>query len=106
MALRLTVMAKEDLTLIRVDGRLAGAGVAELEHTCATAPRPLVLDLTDLLSADEAGLVALRRLAGEGAHLLGGSPYVTLLLSGAPTAPAKTASAQRHQPRSAPRGRP
>lgn len=82
MPLRVTVSAREDLTVIRVDGRLTGDGVAELDRACGAARRPLVLDLTHLTTADGAGVVTLRRLAGEGTHLLGVSPYIALLLGG------------------------
>jgi hypothetical protein len=80
MPVRLIVNTAQDLTVIRVDGRLAGDGVGELERTCSTARRPLVLDLAYLTTADDTGIVALRRLAVQGAHLVGASPYVTLLL--------------------------
>lgn len=104
MALRLTVSAREDLTVIRVDGRLAGDGVAELKRAYRTARRPLVLDLTHLATADDAGVLALRRLASEGVHLLGTSPYVALLLGGG-RVNAPPAGAGRRKPRD-PRGSP
>jgi hypothetical protein len=84
MPLRVTVSAREDLTVIRVDGRLAGDGVAELERASRSARRPLVLDLAHLATADDAGVLALRRLAREGVHLVGTSPYMGLLLGEGP----------------------
>ena len=82
MPLRLSVTEKPDLTVVRIDGRLVGDGATQLEHACRAARRPLVLDLTHLATADNTGVVTLRRLAGEGAHLLGVSPYMGLLLEG------------------------
>jgi hypothetical protein len=84
MALRVTVLETADLTVIRVDGRLAGEGVAELEEACRLAKRPTVLDLANLMAADDAGVLLLRGLVREGLHLLGASPYAALLLNAPP----------------------
>jgi hypothetical protein len=84
MALRVTVLETADLTVIRVDGRLADEGVAELEVACRRAKRPTVLDLTNLVTADDTGVLLLRRLVGEGLHLLGASPFAALLLNAQP----------------------
>ena len=82
MQLRLTVDREaEDRTVIHVDGRLAGSGVAQLVETCRGC-EGLVLDLANLLTVDDAGIAALRRLAGDGIELLNASPYVVLLLEG------------------------
>ena len=81
MALRVTVVEAADLTVIRVDGRLADEGVEELEVACFRAKRPTVLDLTNLVTADDSGVLLLRRLVGEGLHLLGASPYAAILLN-------------------------
>ena len=90
MAFRLSVNQASDLTTIGVAGRLGGDAVAVLGEACGGAGRPLVLDLSDLTSASNAGVLLLRRLASEGVHLLGASRYVRLLLedaldSGVPT---------------------
>lgn len=95
MTLRLTVTAREDLTVIRVDGRLAGDGVLQLEQACQAARRPVVLDLTHLATADDTGVVTLRRLAGDGAHLLGLTPYITLLLGAGGAGPEPPAGSER-----------
>ena len=90
MALRVTVLETADLTVIRVDGRLADEGVAELEEACRRAKRPTVLDLANLVTADDTGVRLLRRLVREGLHLLGASPYAALLLSAEPPRAAPT----------------
>jgi hypothetical protein len=95
MVLRVTVEPRSDLTVIRVDGRLGGAGLAEFERDCRTARRPIVLDLTHLASADDAALGLLRRLIEEGLHVLGASPYVALLLAG--PAPPRRPRARRNR---------
>jgi anti-anti-sigma regulatory factor len=81
IGLRLTVSEAKGGVVIQVDGRLSQASVPELERTCRHAPRPLVLDLTGLVSLDDVGIATLLRLRGEGVALVAPSPYVKLLLS-------------------------
>ena len=80
MSFRLIVSEAPDLTTIQVAGRLRDDGVNLLEDACAVAGRPLVLDLSGLTSASDAGVLLLQRLKGEGVHLLGASQYMRLLL--------------------------
>jgi anti-anti-sigma regulatory factor len=80
MDLRLTVNREATATAVHVDGRLTADGVHDLESTVAGAAGPVVLDLTNLLSVDDAGVAALRLLTGRGVQLRGTSPYVSLLL--------------------------
>jgi hypothetical protein len=101
---RLIVTDAPDLTTVRVAGRLRDDGVALLDDTCDGARRPLVLDLSEMTSASEAGVRLLRRLAGEGVHILGASHYVRLLLERADPAPIPHPLRKRRGPR-APRPR-
>jgi anti-anti-sigma regulatory factor len=78
--LRLEVVAEPDRAVIRIHGRLAGAAVTELERVCREASGPLVLDLTQLMSADDAGVATLRCLRADRAQCTGISPYLALLL--------------------------
>ena len=84
MAFRLSVNQASDLTTIGVAGRLGADAIVILGEACGGARRPLVLDLSDLTSASNAGVLLLRRLASEGVHLLGASRYVRLLLEDVP----------------------
>jgi len=77
---RLMVSSAADLTTIRVVGRLRDDGVVLLANACDDAKRPLVLDLSELTGASDGGVLLLGRLAREGVHLLGASPYIRLLL--------------------------
>jgi hypothetical protein len=81
MRFRLTIMEAPDLTTVRLAGRLGEDAVTPLHDACSQARRPVVLDLSDVTGASEAGVLLLRRLASEGIHLLGASQYVTLLLA-------------------------
>jgi hypothetical protein len=70
-------------TLVRVDGRLAGDGVAELERVLESTTSPARLLVHHLRGADDPGLAVLRRLAEQGTPLDGLSPYIQLTLAGA-----------------------
>ena len=98
MVFRLIVSEAPDLTSIRVIGRLGSDAVTTLEGHCDRRRRPLVLDLSELTSASDAGVLLLTRLASEGVHLLGMSPYVRLLLSHSREA-SDTPSRGRRSPR-------
>ena len=67
-------------TIIKVDGRLEGEGVAELHRVCQDLTSPYVLQLTHLQQADAAGLRLINTLADAGVDLRGVSPYIALLL--------------------------
>jgi anti-anti-sigma regulatory factor len=80
MDLRLDVVGEPGRSVVHVQGRLAGAAVGELDRVCRTTSRPLVLDLTHLMSADDSGVASLKRLGADGAQFVGLSPYLALLL--------------------------
>jgi hypothetical protein len=66
--------------VVRLEGWLEGEAVAELEWVVNGGSGPVRLDLSELRSADAAGLEALRALRAAGASLVGASPYIRLLL--------------------------
>jgi anti-anti-sigma regulatory factor len=80
MDLRLSVDREDEATVVHVDGRLAVQGVRDLEDTVGSAAAPVVLDLSNLLSADDAGVAEIRLLIERGIRLRGVSPYMALLL--------------------------
>ena len=68
--------------VVRVAGRLSAAHVPELLTACAD-DRQLELNLTELMSADAAGIEALRRIRQKGATLSGTPGYIQLKLDSA-----------------------
>lgn len=85
--LRISEERLKEATVLHVAGRLVGAGVEEMCRACAASRRPLRIDLTGLLQADDLGLALLRSLRDSGAALEGASPFIGLLLgSGGPRA--------------------
>ena len=73
------IVQEDDRRIVRLAGRLAEAQVPELLMACAQ-PGPLQLDLSDLFSADVAGLEALERVQARGAVLVGVPGYIRLQL--------------------------
>ena len=67
-------------TVLKVDGHLKAADVAELTQACRLASDLSTLDLSDLQSADKAGLEILRELASLGVQLRNASPSIELLM--------------------------
>ena len=100
MALRVTVATKDDATTVYVDGRLSARDVGELGRVVRGVEGLVVLDLSNLQSADDTGVATLRTLAGQGARLVGTSPYIALLLhgDGMRTSSPKTGRATRRKP--------
>ncbi len=67
-------------TVLKVDGHLKATDVAELTQACRLASDLSTLDLSDLQSADKAGVEILRELASLGVQLRNASPYIELLM--------------------------
>ena len=85
------MMQSAGSTIVKVDGRLTATNLHELEQLVGTVDGPALIDLSNLVSADDAGVATLRSLAGRGARLIGVTPYVALLLAdeSAPPQPPK-----------------
>lgn len=67
--------------LIRLAGRLSVDHVPDLLKVCGDhGSEPVEVELSDLLSADAAGIDALRRVRHAGAHLTGTPTYIQLKL--------------------------
>ena len=74
--------------LIELHGWLRGPEIAEFQEACAR-PLPLRIDLENLSGASADGILALKEQRARGARLTGASPYIELLLTGAPREPRK-----------------
>jgi hypothetical protein len=69
--------------VVKLAGRLAAAQVPELLTAC-TDDGAVELELTDLVSADPAGIEAIQRLQGKGVRLVGVPGYIRLKLEAVP----------------------
>ena len=80
MTARIMTDTEPDASVIRIEGDLRVEEIEELDRVSGEAGRPLVLDLTNLRSADADGLRALASLVKRGAELRGASPYIQMRL--------------------------
>jgi len=79
--LRITKTLRGSIVTIKVDGRLASSDTAVLVEACEGHPGALVVDLSDLHFADDAGIRVLQELKARGARIVGARPYVSLQLA-------------------------
>lgn len=85
MALRITLEENAETMVLKLEGRLAGPWVAELDRLWTQASlqrhgRKLALDLRHTTFADSRGIEVLRTIYSEtGADLLTGSPWTQYL---------------------------
>ena len=79
MTLRITPAPGDDQRILHLEGRLGAGEVPELERSAEAGVR--ALDLEKLLSADEQGLAALRRLRDRGIEVRNASHYLAILLA-------------------------
>ena len=70
--------------VVRLSGRLTEGGVIHLEKACYSTRKHFVLDLSDLLFADEAGIKAIQELKINGAEHRGASPFIQMLVDNPP----------------------
>jgi len=80
MSIRVETTSDTYGTVLKVDGRLTSEDVDELARAFRSAQTTTALDLSDLQSADPAGLELLREIIALGAEVRGASPYIELLL--------------------------
>ena len=84
MHIRIDLISDGSETVVRIAGRLSGIAVAQLKQACDPIEGPFVIDLSNLLFADDEGIDAIRAIADKGAQVHGASPFVQLLLGNAP----------------------
>ena len=79
MTLRIVHLPSDDPATLRLEGRLRTLEVPEVERSVADGVR--AVDLENLLSADEEGVAALRRLRDRGVEIRNASHYLAILLA-------------------------
>ncbi len=84
MEIRIDITSEGSDTVVHIAGRLSGAAVAQLRKACDPIEGAFVLNLSNLLFADDAGIDAIWRLGETGAEVHGASPFIQLLLDDAP----------------------
>lgn len=99
MDLHISTNREGGVLTVRVAGRLALGGIAELRSACGDAAR-VRLDLSQLQFADEEGTSLLALLRDSGASLMGTPPFIDLLLR------ARLALERSENPTTVPKGEP
>ena len=84
MHIRFDLISDGSETVVRIAGRLSGIAVAQLQKACDPIEDSFVIDLSNLLFADDNGINAIRAIADKGAQFHGASPFIQLLLDNAP----------------------
>jgi len=84
ITVRITILSHEAPRRIAVEGRLTAAEIGELDLSIGDDASGVCMELQNLLSADRAGLAALRRARAEGALLVGVPPHIAWRLEGDP----------------------
>lgn len=80
MTIHISKTADDRRTVLKVDGHLKADDVEELAGAYRSAEGATALDLSELQSADRAGVQILRELVSMGAEVRGASPYIELLM--------------------------
>ena len=88
------IVREKDRCIVRLAGRLSAAQVPELLGACAP---PLDVDLSELVSADVAGVEALQRLRDQGARLVAAPGYLQMKLDS--RTPTVTHASPKGQPK-------
>lgn len=80
MEIRIDHIRSGPTTIIYIAGRLTKTSIVQLNKSCDSVEKPLVIDISSLLFADEEGIDAIRAILARGAAVRGASPFLTLLL--------------------------
>jgi hypothetical protein len=80
MEIRIDITSEGPETVVNIIGRLSGAAVAELRKACDPIEGVFLMDLSNLLLADDVGIDVIRKLCEKGAEFRGASPFIQLLL--------------------------
>lgn len=83
MEFRIDIALEGSVTVVCIIGRLSNTSVTKLREACDQIKGTIVLDLSDLRSADTSGIDLIRTLGEEGAETRGASPFIRLLLDDA-----------------------
>jgi anti-anti-sigma regulatory factor len=83
MEIRINITSEGPETVIHIAGRLSVTSVAQLKKVCDPIEGAFVIDLSNLLFADDAGIDTIRTIDKKGARVRGASPFIQLLLDDA-----------------------
>ena len=82
MDIRIDIETKGHIEVVQVSGRLVEPFIQQLTDVCESVERNFVLDLSNLVYADDAGIDVIRSLREKGADTSGASSFIKLLIDG------------------------
>ena len=82
MDIRIDIETKGPVDVVHVSGRLIVSSVKRLTHVCKPMEGNFVLDLSELIFADDAGIDVIRSMREKGADISGASSFIKLLIDG------------------------
>jgi hypothetical protein len=80
MDIRIDTSTDGQRTVVLIAGRLEGRAVEQVREVCDQIDGEMLLDLSNILSADPSAVNLIRELCESGAEVRGGSPYIRYLL--------------------------
>jgi len=78
------ITSDEPEDIVHLSGRLTEGEAFQLKKACNSIGKRFVLDLSDLLFADDAGINLLQELKKNGTEHRGASPFIQMLLDRSP----------------------
>ena len=82
MDIRIDIETEGPVDVVCVSGRLVVSSIQQLTDVCEPMEDNFVLDLSELLFADDAGIDVIRNLREKGAEISGASSFIKLLIDG------------------------
>ena len=79
MTIRIDVNTEGTEVVVYLAGRLAGNAAIQLRDTCDSIKGAFVLDLSNLLFTDDAGIDVMRVISERGTQIRGASQFIRLL---------------------------
>lgn len=80
MSIRIDYIPFGAKPIVRIAGRLTTTAVAQLRKACRPIASSFVMDLSDLVYADDEGINAIGEILDKGIQVQGASPFVKLLI--------------------------
>jgi len=82
MDIRIDIETKGLVEVVQISGRLVVSSIQQLTDVCEPMEGNFVLDLSELIFADDAGIDVIRSLREKGADIRGASSFIKLLIDG------------------------
>ena len=82
MDIRIDIETNGPVEVVQVSGRLVESFILQLTDSCEPMEGNFVLDLSNLVFADDAGIDVIRSLREKGADISGASAFIKLLIDG------------------------